>query len=123
MVQAAVADVVCPAVASKGPHGLLRQVLSVLPDKGGRVAVVILNGRQQDVADLAGDRRVVALFQVGVALVHGDAALGQGPDVLHQLPLDGILAQQAAVSVLGVVLEEAHSPGGTVSLLVGAVGG
>ena len=43
--------------------------------------------------------------------------------MLRQLPLHSVLAQQVAVGVLGVVLEQAHGPGRAEASLVRAVGG
>ena len=123
VVQPAVADVVGPAVAAEGPDGFLGQKFLVLPDEGGVLAGFILNGGQEIVADLPGGGGVIALFQIGVAGVRRHTALGQSMNMLRQLALHGVLAQQVAIGVLGVVLKEAHGPGGAEALLVRAVGG
>ncbi len=54
MIQTAEADVVGPAVAAEGPHGLLAEEFLVIADELGLVALVTGHSRQQRIGCPAG---------------------------------------------------------------------
>ncbi len=123
MIQSAVADVIRPAVAAERPHGLLGQELFIIADELGLVALVAGHRRQQCIGSHAGLGGAFGLVDIVFAHIGGHALVGQRLRGGLELPLDGILPQQIAVGVLGVVLEQAHRPSGAAAVAVGAVGG
>ena len=123
VIQAAVADIVGPAVAAERPDALLGQELLILADEGGFLAVVVRDRGEQRIGNLAGYGRIVALFEVSLAGIPGNAAFCQRVYLVNQLVLDCFLAEQVAECVLRVILEQAHRPCGAVAVLVRAVRG
>ncbi|OPZ60770.1 MAG: hypothetical protein BWY87_00264 [Deltaproteobacteria bacterium ADurb.Bin510] len=124
VVDAAVADVVGPAVAAEGPDRLLGEVVLELEDGLGRVTAV---GSQRCDQLLAGGLAGLAVVHGLEPGLHGSLAGGRravqiGLDHVGQglaLLADG---QGHAVAEFGVVLEERAGPGWTLALGVDAVG-
>ena len=116
MVESAVADVVGPAVAAEDPHGLLGQVFLVGQDAGrqlGHLAGTL--GRRRKGRHI-GLRRRLGGLGVGTGLEPRAGRVGQIPGrtaalderlgINDDLVLHGLVAEQHAHAVLGVVLEQ-----------------
>ena len=128
MVQTAEADVVGPAVAAKGPHGLLAQELGVLQNAAHSLVVLAAlfhgaQGRQQLIGRLAAGLGVALAVQIGLAFLGGHTGLQQFLHGALQLGVDGVVRLQEAVSELGGVLKQGLLPGSTEAALILAVGG
>ena len=117
MVEAAVTDVVGPAVAAEDPDGLLVQVLFVLQDLGRLRATVLGSSLER------GNERLDGLG-VRLAIGHGvevrrDKILGlsrrlvvscHGFQLADQAVTHRLVTQQHAQTVLGIVLEQGVRP-------------
>src|SRR5699024_5442839 len=130
VVQAAVADVVCPAVAAEDPDRLLGDVLLVLQDLSGLLAAcgsgLLQLGDQGLGGSVVGAGVVLGLDELGVSSLQILRSLVRADDLVDladQVLTDGLLAQIQAQAVLGVVLEQGVDPGGTMAaVLVDGVG-
>ena len=123
VIQAAEADIIGPAVAAEGPHGLFAQELLVLQDKCHRclvlrVAIQGFQGFHQIVRHLAGDLGVISAVQIGLAGVRSHTGILQGLHGSYQLTVDSVVRFQEAVVKLGGVLEQRLLPGSTEAALI-----
>jgi hypothetical protein len=107
VIQAAVTDVISPAVAAEDPEALLGQVLLVLQDLLGLVAATGLQGSDQGLCGLVVGLGVVLGLQ---ELVDDSIQLSvltlQGLNLGDQVGADGLVTDLHAQAVLGVILEQ-----------------
>jgi len=126
MVNTAEADVVCPAVATEDPNGLLAEVFLLRED--------LLNGVAADLCFQISDQCLGSSL-VGLAIVEGvqpslagslalvgDSGLHNGADLVSQRLTDHSLCGVHTQTVLSVVLEQGVCPCGTVTVSIYSVG-
>ena len=123
MVDAAEADIVSPAVAADGPHGLLGQIFLIFQNVLHVLSLLgLFQGSQQSVGDGAGGLGLLPAVLVGFHSLHSDAGSLDGVQTDQQFLADGILCVEEAVGKLGVILEQGVFPCGAVAVAVLAVG-
>ena len=123
MIDAAVADIVGPAVTAHSPHGLLSQIFLVLQDVLHVLGLLCLfQSGDQSVRDGTGGLRLLPAVLIGLHSLHGDTGGLDGLQTDQQLFADGVLCVEEAVGKLSVVLKQRVLPSGAVTLTVLAVG-
>ena len=123
MIDAAEADVVGPAIAADGPHGLLGQVLLVIQDVLSILAFPGgLQSRDQRVGHATGLLFVRPVSHIVVNGLHSHTGCLQALHADEQLLADGILSVEEAEGELGIVLKQGMLPGRTKAAVILAVG-
>ena len=128
VVQSAVADVVCPAVAAEDPDGLLRQVFLVLEDvlSLGTAAVKRFERLHKRVGRgavlLAVVKGVEPVLACRLDVVRAAFLREDGLHVVRETVADGFLAEVDAKAVLRVVFEQGVRPRRALAFRRGGVG-
>ena len=127
MVQAAVADIVRPAVATEDPDGFLRKIILVSKDRLGQIDIChTLSDNALELCDIFVGSCLALLGLV--ALIEpcirrrGQSVVGATFKKLlgfgDKLLAHGILSEQHAQTVLRVIFEQGVGPCGTATLFV-----
>lgn len=125
MIQAAVADVIAPAVAAKDPDALLGVQVVHLPELMGQGTVEAVQVGQDFLAVFAGGLGILLVLMPalqGFPEVGGEVFFLQGFFHNHGQPGAALHIRKAdAAAVFGRVLKERVAPGRTETVLVGAI--
>ena len=110
MVNAAIADVICPAVAAEGPHALSREEIGIFTDKVGIVIRMRSNSCKKPIRCSAGCFRVFRIFKICRTFLRCDTMIAQCTDMSKELCAHALLPHQEAKGILGSILKQTHCP-------------